>query len=67
MFGQGTSSDLVIDKFVYDPKTTQGQLKAHFTKGVLRFVGGKISKNEGGVSITSPAGTLGIRGSILST
>ena len=30
----------------------------------MRFVGGKISKNEGGVNVDTPAGALAIRGGI---
>jgi hypothetical protein len=63
-FTVGPGSDLVIDKFVYNPHTNQGQMTASFTKGVMRFIGGKISKN-GGVNIKTPAGAVAIRGSIL--
>lgn len=63
-FTVGPGSDLVIDRFVYDPKKGTGQIAASFSKGVARFVGGKISKNEGGVNIDTPAGALAIRGGI---
>jgi hypothetical protein len=52
----------VIDEFVYDPKRQSGQGAASLTKGVVRFVGGKISKIEGGVTVSTPSGTLAIRG-----
>jgi hypothetical protein len=61
-FTVGPGSDLVIDKFVYDPKKNKGEVVATFSKGMLRFVGGKISKNEGGVKINVPSGALAIRG-----
>ncbi len=61
-FTVGPGSDLVIDKFVYDPKKQTGQMVASFSKGVMRFVGGKISKNEDGVTVKTPAGALAIRG-----
>jgi hypothetical protein len=64
-FTVGPGSDLVIDKFVYDPKKGVGQISASFSKGVMRFVGGKISKNEGGVSIDTPAGALAVRGGMV--
>src|SRR3990170_4859642 len=64
-FTVGPDSDLVIDKFVYDPKKGTGQIAASFSKGVMRFVGGKISKQEGGVTINTPAGALSIRGCIV--
>lgn len=58
----GPNSNLVIDTFVYDPKKETGRLVASFTKGALRFVGGKVSKAEGGVTVKTPMGTLGVRG-----
>jgi len=64
-FTVGPGSDLVIDKFVYDPAKKQGEVVASFSKGVLRFVGGKISKNEGGVTVNTPSGALAIRGGML--
>ncbi len=61
-FTVGPGSDLVIDKFVYDPKKQTGEVVASFSKGVMRFVGGKISKNDEGVTVNTPAGALAIRG-----
>jgi hypothetical protein len=63
-FTVGPGSDLVINKFVYDPKKGTGQIAASFSKGVMRFVGGKLSKNNGGVTVDTPAGALAIRGGI---
>jgi len=61
-FTVGPGSDLVIDKFVYDPSKGKGEVVATFGKGVMRFVGGKLSKNEGGVTVNTPSGALAIRG-----
>jgi hypothetical protein len=61
-FTVGPGSDLVIDRFVYDPNKKTGQVVASFSKGVMRFVGGKISKNDEGVTIKTQAGALAIRG-----
>ena len=66
-FTVGPGSDLVIDKFVYDPKTGTGQIAASFSKGVMRFVGGKISKNDKAVTIKTPAGAMAVRGCIVLT
>ena len=63
-FTVGANSDLVIDEFVYDPDAGTGRLVASFGKGVARFVGGKLSKNAGGVTVKTPVGTIGIRGGI---
>jgi hypothetical protein len=64
-FTVGPDSHLVIDKFVYNPNTKSGQIVATFGKGVMRFVGGKISKNEGGVTVNTPSGALAIRGGMM--
>ncbi len=61
-FTVGPNSDLVIDKFVYDPKKKTGEMIATFSKGTMRFIGGKLSKNEGGVTVKTPSGALAIRG-----
>ena len=63
-FTVGPGSSLVIDKFVYNPGTGKGALVASFSKGALRFVGGKLSKNEPGVKVKTPAGALTVRGGI---
>ena len=59
----GPSAQLTIDKFVYDPATKTGELAINTTKGVFRLVGGKISKTKP-ITITTPSGTIGIRGGI---
>src|SRR5689334_19772477 len=66
-FTVGPGSDLVIDKFVYDPNKKSGEIVASFSKGAMRFVGGKISKNEGGVTVNTPSGALAIRGGMFMT
>jgi hypothetical protein len=58
----GPAADLTIDNFVYDPSTSAGRLAMSTTKGVLRYVGGALSKNENAVTIKTPSGELGIRG-----
>jgi hypothetical protein len=63
----GPNSDIVIDEFVYDPSSNIGRLGASVTKGVFRFVGGKISKyGDTPVVISTPIATLGIRGGMMS-
>lgn len=64
-FTVGPHSNLVIDKFVYDPKKKTGEIVATFSKGAMRFVGGKLSKNDDGVRVNTPDGSLSIRGGIV--
>ena len=63
-FTVGPGSSLIIDKFVYNASTGKGALVASFSKGALRFVGGKLSKNDPGVKVDTPAGALTVRGGI---
>jgi hypothetical protein len=60
----GPNSDLMIDAFVYDPNTGTGRLAMSATKGVMRFVGGKVSKLENAVTMRTPSATIGIRGGV---
>jgi hypothetical protein len=59
----GRNSSLVIDEYVYDPKTNQGSMLTSLAKGTLRFVGGQISHNDG-VVVNTPVAALGIRGGV---
>ncbi len=59
----GANSEVVIDKFVYDPNRTVGDLTVNVTKGAFRFVGGAISKKSD-VIIRTPSAHIGVRGGI---
>jgi hypothetical protein len=54
----GPNSDLTIDQFVYDVKSGTGQLAMSASRGLLRFVGGKLSKQEEGVSLAVRGGAF---------
>jgi hypothetical protein len=60
----GPQARLTIDRFVYDPDAKKGALDVTATQGVLRFVGGKISKTAP-VTIHTPSSNLTIRGGIM--
>jgi hypothetical protein len=57
------NSDVVLDEFVYDPATGAGRTAATISKGLLRYVGGRISK-QSDVSFTTPSGVVSVRGGI---
>lgn len=66
VFTIGPNSTIIIDKFVYDPKSHNGEIKASVTKGVFRYVSGKIAaKNPNSVKMKLPTATLGFRGTIV--
>jgi len=66
VFTIGPESELVIDEFVYDPRTNAGKLSAEITKGVFRFVSGKIAHQKPeDMNVKLPSGTLGVRGTMV--
>jgi hypothetical protein len=65
-FTIGPNSDMVLDEFVYDPATGAGKVTAQITKGVFRFVTGKVAqRNPADMKVRLPVGTIGIRGTIV--
>jgi hypothetical protein len=56
----GPISWLRLDNFVYDPNPSTGSVVISLVKGVFRFVGGKMSKEN--FEITTPAAKIGLRG-----
>lgn len=60
------NSKVMVDKFVFNPATSTGDLTIQNTKGALRFIGGALSK-EKPVTIKTPVATIGIRGGIADT
>jgi trimeric autotransporter adhesin len=56
----GHSSQVRLDKFVYDPNKGTGSTVIEATRGTFRFSTG--AQNKGEVKINTPYGTLGTRG-----
>jgi hypothetical protein len=61
----GPNSEVVLDRFVYDPDTDAGEVALTLTRGALRFIGGRISKTSD-ATIRTPGGLIGLRGGMLS-
>lgn len=59
----GPDAELTIDEFTFDPATRQGQIRLGLVKGVVRVVGGQISKNNA-TTITTAHGKVEILGGI---
>ncbi len=60
----GPNAKLVIDEFIYDPETGAGNVVLQQAEGIMRFVGGAISKT-GNVTINTTVGTIGVRGGVV--
>ncbi|MCP4636516.1 MAG: FecR domain-containing protein [Methyloversatilis sp.] len=59
----GADSEMVIETFSYDPATKQGQIRLRLNQGLLRVVGGHISKTTA-TEIATAQGKVEIRGGI---
>jgi hypothetical protein len=57
-------SNVVINEFLYDPQTQTGNLTATVTTGLLRYVGGEISKKKD-VAFYTPGAVVSVRGGII--
>ena len=56
----GSSSQVRLDKFVYDPNKGTGSTAIEATRGTFRFSTG--AQNKGEVKIKTPYGVIGARG-----
>jgi len=62
-FTVGQNCEMTIDRFVYDPATSAGEVSARVAKGAFRFMSGRIGKaNPTNASVKTPSATIGIRG-----
>ena len=60
----GAKSSVVLDRFVYDPDSHQGDVAISFAKGAFRFITGEI-KNKQNVTLRTPTASMVIRGTVL--
>lgn len=60
------NSDLVLDRYVFDPDAQTGEIGVSLARGALRMVGGRITKTAA-ATVNTPTATIGIRGGISQT
>ena len=58
----GPASEVRLDKFVYDPTGSSGQVVMQMSRGAFRFVTG--TQEHRVYKVTTPYGTLGVRGTV---
>lgn len=59
----GPRSDITLDRFVYDPSRSSGDVAVSLTTGALRFVSGQQDPRS--YQISTPVATIGVRGTIV--
>lgn len=63
MISIGPDTEFVVDEFVYQPKDNALSFGSRMMRGTLHFVSGTIAKlSPESVSVKTPVGTIGIRG-----
>jgi FecR protein len=58
----GPTSEVLLDKFVYDPMGSSGKVVLNVTRGTFRFITGSQASRV--YAIKTPYGTLGVRGTV---
>ncbi len=56
----GSSSTVILDRFVYDPANDAGEMVTRITKGAPRFISGKMQKKA--IRVETPTVVIGVRG-----
>jgi hypothetical protein len=59
----GPLSEVVLDRFVYDPNRSDSEVAVSIAKGIARFTTGVLRHES--YNINTPAATIGVRGTIL--
>jgi opacity protein-like surface antigen len=58
----GPGAKLVLDKFVYDPNKSSGDVAVSLTKGAFRFITGAAEKKN--YKIKTPSAAISVRGTV---
>jgi ferric-dicitrate binding protein FerR (iron transport regulator) len=59
----GPRSQVTLDRYVYDPNQSAGDVAVTFTSGAVRFVSG--SQRSQNYQVRTPVATIGVRGTII--
>lgn len=59
----GASSEVVLDRFVYDPNRSNSEVAVSLAKGIARFTTGVLAHES--YKINTPTATIGVRGTTL--
>jgi len=61
----GARSEVVLDRFVYDPNRSNSEVAVSIAKGIARFTTGVLAHES--YKISTPTATIGVRGTTLDT
>ncbi|MDP6773784.1 MAG: FecR domain-containing protein [Rhodospirillales bacterium] len=67
-FSMGENGRMVLDEMIYDADTGTGKAAFNMVQGVFSLVSGKIAESAPDqMTLTTPVGTIGIRGTTIAT
>ena len=59
----GENANVVVDRFVYDPAKSTGEVALNVSRGAIRFVGGSIEQlQKKKITVSTPVAALAVRG-----
>jgi hypothetical protein len=61
----GPNSDVTIDQFVFNPAAGTGTMALTASKGVLRLIGGALTKQAAPLSVRTTIATIALRGGVM--
>ena len=59
----GEQANVLVDRYVFDPERSKGEILLKSTQGALRFAGGKLKQmTDKKIGVTTPVAALAVRG-----
>ena len=59
----GEKANVIVDRYVFDPEKSKGQVVLKSTQGAFRFAGGQIKQmSDRQITVNTPAAALAVRG-----
>jgi hypothetical protein len=59
----GEKANVVVDRYVFDPAKSKGEVLLQATQGAFRFAGGKLKQMENKkITVNTPVAALAVRG-----
>jgi len=59
----GEKANVIVDRYVFDPEKSKGEVLLKSTQGAFRFAGGKIKQmSDRQITVNTPAAALAVRG-----
>ena len=59
----GEQANVVVDRYVFDPEQSKGEILLKSTQGAFRFAGGKLKQmSDKKIGVTTPVAALAVRG-----